>query len=136
MTVIVCLEDRGGMLFNRRRLSRDRVLTANAVELARAEGKRLSMCGFSEKLFEEYSSLIDVDESFLDSGAEICFVENKALAPYLQLIDRLVIYRWNRTYPFDTAIDIDVSKEPWRLLLREELAGYSHEKITKEIYVK
>ena len=91
MTVIVCLEDRGGMLFNRRRLSRDRVLTANAVELARAEGKRLSMCGFSEKLFEEYSSLIDVDESFLDSGAEICFVENKALAPYLQLIDRLVI---------------------------------------------
>ena len=136
MTVIVCLEDRGGMLFNRRRLSRDRVLSADAVELARSEGKKLSMCSFSEKLFEEYSEHITVDEDFLDNGAELCFVENKALAPHLQRIDRLVIYRWNRTYPFDTVIDIDVSTAPWRLLSREEFAGYSHEKITKEIYVK
>ena len=136
MTVIVCLEDRGGMLFNRRRLSRDRVLTADAVAFAKAEGKRLSINSFSEKLFEEYSNFITVDENFLDSDAAVCFVENKALAPHLQRIDRLVIYRWNRTYPFDTAIDIDVSTAPWRLLSREEFAGYSHEKITKEIYVK
>ena len=136
MTAIVCLDDRGGMLFNRRRLSRDRVLTADAVAFAKAEGKKLSINSFSEKLFEEYSNFITVDENFLDSNAAVCFVENKALAPYLQLIDRLVIYRWNRTYPFDTAIDIDVSISPWRLLSQEEFAGYSHEKITKEIYVK
>ena len=136
MTVIVCIDDRGGMLFNRRRLSRDRVLTADAVAFAQAEGKRLSICGFSEKLFEEHTDCVTVDENFLEKNDAVCFVENKALSPLVDRIDRLVLYRWNRTYPFDTALDIDPEKAPWKLLSREEFAGYSHEKITKEIYVK
>ena len=137
MTVIVCLDDRGGMLFNNRRQSRDRVLTADALSLAESEGKKLYICGFSQRLFEGNEGSVIIDEDFLEGkDGRICFVENRALAPYADVIDRLIVYRWNRTYPFDKAIDIDPSARPWRLGSTEEFAGYSHEKITKEIYVK
>ena len=50
MIVIVCTEDRGGMLFNNRRVSKDRTVIQKILELS--EGKKLWIHPFSEKLFE------------------------------------------------------------------------------------
>jgi hypothetical protein len=47
-----------------------------------------------------------------------------------------VVYRWNRRYPGDVFFDLDVSAAPWRCVETEEFVGSSHEKITKEVYVK
>jgi len=43
----------------------------------------------------------------------------------------LILYRWNRTYPAD--LYFTLSLEGWTLERREEFAGSSHEKITKEV---
>ena len=51
MIVIVCTEDRGGMLFNNRRVSKDRTVIQKILELS--EGKKLWIHPFSEKLFEQ-----------------------------------------------------------------------------------
>ena len=50
MTVAVCLCDRGGMLFNNRRQSRDRVLLEYFMALC--DGSRVLISDFSSKLFD------------------------------------------------------------------------------------
>lgn len=137
MKVIVCIDDCNGMLFNKRRQSRDRVLIADVV--SNIFGGNLLITKFSEKLFEEFE--IDsffISEDILEEAEheDYCFIEDKALAPYADRIDELIIYRWNRKYPADTYLDIDPAALSLRLISTTEFAGSSHEKITKEVYSK
>lgn len=136
MTVIFCIDDKGGMLFNKRRQSRDRVVTADMLELAREEGKILSVSPFSEKLFAEAGAEVRVLGDIVSEAkrTDICFVEDIAPTAFGKKVSRLVVYKWNRAYPADFYADTDLSQ--WKLTSSEELSGYSHEKITKEIYVR
>ena len=136
MKVIVCLDDKGGMLFNYRRQSRDRVLNADVVEMAR--GSRLCIDPYSKMLFEEGGAEIVCDTDFLELAqtGDYCFVENRALLPYADKFEEIIIYRWNRRYPTDTFFDVDVDKLGFKCVSTTEFEGYSHEKITKEIFKK
>lgn len=131
MNIIVCVDDKGGTAFNHRRQSRDRVLNEKLLSLT--EGHKLWMAPGSEKLFAG-APQAQVAEDFLDRAApeDFCFVEQAALAPYLEKIDRLCLVRWNRVYPADTWLDLDLTA--WQLVSTEEFPGSSHEKITLEVY--
>ena len=92
MIVIVCTEDRGGMLFNNRRVSKDRTVIQKILELS--EGKKLWIHPFSEKLFEqEHPENCCVDENFLEKAGEgdICFVENQSLKGTEGRIEKLIV---------------------------------------------
>ena len=132
MRVAVCVDDAFGMLFFGKRQSRDRVLIQHLIE--RAEG-RVLISPFSRLLFEQYPQ-VTVSDTPLDEaqGNDLCFIENLPLAPYEDKIDVLYVYHWNRSYPSDKRLDIDLTG--WRLRETEEFVGSSHEKITKETYVK
>ena len=136
MKVIVCLDDKGGMLFGNRRQSRDRVLNADVVQMS--TGVRLCIDPYSKLLFEDSGADILCESDFLDLATEndCCFVENRALVPYIDKIDEVVVYHWNRRYPSDVFFDLDLSKEGFKIVSTEEFAGYSHDKITKEIFRK
>lgn len=135
MQVIVCLEDRGGMLFNGRRVSRDKTVIQKVIELS--EGKRLWIHPFSTKLFgDELPEGICVDENFLKLAekGEFCFVENQALQEVEERIEDVIVFWWNRKYPFDFKLDLDLDK--LGKMTEEEFAGFSHEKITMTKYEK
>ena len=136
MRVIVCLEDKGGMMFNHRRQSRDRVLNADVI--AQCRGAHLCISPYSMLLFEGSDADILCDEDFLELACEgdFCFVEDRALAPYADRIEEVIVYKWNRRYPTDTYFDLDLAALGFNLTSSEEFAGYSHEKITKETYRK
>ena len=132
---IVCVDDRGGVLFNRRRQSQDALLRADA--LAAAAGSRLWMSAYTRSQFrEDTGTALIVDENFLEKAGpgDYCFVEGAALTPHLDRVEAVVLYRWNRCYPFDTSLDLALDRPPWRLASSEEFAGSSHERITKEVY--
>ncbi len=132
MQVIVCLDDRNGMLFNHRRQSRDREVLKEI--LKDAEGKRLWIRPFSQKLFQGAEHRVQVSDSLLDAAGlgETCFVEDLSLAGWEDSIESLTVYRWNRHYPGDFFLDLDLSG--WHLVSQREFPGNSHEKITKEVY--
>lgn len=136
MTVIVCVCDGGGMLFNNRRLSRDRVLMENLSEFI-GDGA-LYISDFSERLFEKTDLCTIVASDPLDCAEkeDFVFVENLSLAQYKNKIDRLVIYKWNRSYPFDFSLDISPEKEKMTLCESTDFKGSSHEEITREIWKK
>ena len=139
MNVIVCVDDHGGVLFNQRRQSRDQILIEDMLGMLEAVGGKLWIAPFSEKLMKPYMENrpnITVDEEYCTKAEseDFCFVENGALKDWEEKIDAVIVYRWNRVYPADTYLDIDLSG--WQLVSTGEFSGASHEKITKEVYRK
>jgi hypothetical protein len=131
MTLIVCLDDRNGMMFNKRRQSQDSVLRARVIK-ASSESK-LWMSPYSAKQFEP-DARIEIDENYQRHADknDFCFVEDMPIS--LRHVDRIIIYRWNRHYPADKHFDIDLDKKGFKLISTDEFAGSSHEKITEDIY--
>lgn len=130
MNIIVCLDQNGGMLFNKRRQSRDEKVFLDIKSYC----DRLYATAFSEKLLHSYDVSFTLDDAMLDRArdGEWCFVESLSLAPYAEKIDRIVIYRWNRIYPQDFSFDLSLNG--YKRVSVTEFAGKSHETITKEIY--
>ena len=134
MTVILCLSEGGGMLFNKRRQSRDRKVISDVV--AMLEGRPLNITDFSKKYLSENGIDTRVwDDPLKECGADdFVFVENLRLCPYAKKIKRLVIYKWNTVYPTDFRIDVEPEKLNMKLLSSIDFEGYSHDKITREIW--
>ena len=131
MQVIITVENRNGMLFNHRRVSRDQKVSERI--LAYCKEKKLWMNAYSAKLFES-NPQICVSETFLEQKDAICFVEDQDVTPYLPEIDTIILFHWNRDYPADLFFTVDLSE--WNRIHQEEFAGKSHEKITMEVYKK
>ena len=133
MNVIVCVDDRMGMLFNHRRQSRDQVL--NDYLLSLRNHAVLRMNSYSAPLFAGAPNVM-IQEDFLNQAQQedFCFVENTDLTPYEDRIRALIICRWNRSYPGDTCLTLDLKS--YKLQYTDEFPGSSHEKITVEVYSK
>ena len=83
MIVMVCVDDKNGMMFNKRRQSQDRVLRQHMLELA--GDKKLWMNAYSRKQFpKEDESRIAVAENGFQNirSGEYCFLEDKDPAQY------------------------------------------------------
>ena len=132
MTLAFCVDDRGGLSFNRRRQSRDRAVSADL--LSQAGECTLWVEPYSRPLFpQEAEHIRTAEEPWTQAGPEdVCFLELTGPAPALERADKLILYRWNRHYPSDRRIALP--PEGWTLTGRAEFPGHSHDVITKEIY--
>ena len=130
---IVCVDDRMGMLFNHRRQSQDRILREYLLQLVGEN--RLLMNEYSGKQFNPAENIC-ISPNFLEEAREedFCFIEDQPLLPYTEQLDSLILCRWNRNYPGDFFLDLDLSG--WKLTSSEEFPGSSHDKITVEVYEK
>jgi hypothetical protein len=128
LRLALCLDDGGGMLFGGRRQSRDSLLIKEL--LSSTEGK-IYITPFSSVLFEEHSSRVEtVDNPFLDApNGSTVFIENIDIAPYEQRIGEIILYKWNRVYPRDKRIDIDLTR--YKVLSKRSFVGSSHARITR-----
>lgn len=134
MHLITCLDDNNGMMFNKRRQSQDCLVREDI--LNNLQGFKLWMNSYSAGQFKDFlADSISIDDNFMSKASErdYCFAENISLKPYLNDINSLILYYWNRKYPADRYFDIDLSD--WELKNTTEFAGNSHEKITKKIYL-
>ena len=135
ITVAVCVDDNLGMTFLGKRVSRDRILVEEFMEMAK--GKRVLASTFSKILFQNYPDVMLCDDPFGEaSDGDFCFIENLYLRPHLEDIATLVIYRWNRAYPKDMRLDVSPDADGFKLIEVKEFVGSSHDKITKEVYSK
>lgn len=125
MKLIVCLDDNNGMMFNNRRQSRDKILIENVLEFCK--GEKLYTNEYSAKLFPE--NAVEICEN-PENG--YCFAENFTVDE--NDIEEIIVYKWNRVYPADVQFNIDLKK--WNLAETVDFAGSSHEKITRERYVR
>ncbi len=133
MNIIVCIDDRNGMLFAGRRVSSDKAVTERIAAIAKEN--RIWLNSYSAKLFEDCKG-INVDERFLDKAesSDYCFVENTDVSNYKDKIESLTVYRWNRKYPSDFKFPLEGIISDMKLASREDFKGNSHDKVTREVY--
>ena len=137
MRVVVCLDNSFGMMFNKRRQSRDRYVVSDIISLL--NGEKLFMSRYSFPLFEKtgYEDIV-VRDDFLDAcgACDTAFVEDRRLLSYEDGIETMITYMWNRDYPSDTRLDLIPEGDGWQLTETFEFPGYSHDLITRNTYVR
>lgn len=133
MNLIICIDDAGGMMFNRRRQSRDRVLCARLLEMTK--GARLWVTPYTARQFEDGAELCVSDTPWADAAeGDYYFAEDGEIP--VENAEKIYLYRWNRLYPSDRKFTADLSALGFVQKGSEDFAGYSHECITEEIYIK
>jgi len=103
-----------GILFNNRRQSRDRRIIEDIIK---ETGGNIFMDDYSLPMFLEYKEISD--NYFAERNCP-------------KLPEMVTVYNWNRKYPADVYLPIDLTQ--YELLEETEFPGYSHEKITKQFY--
>ena len=128
ITVALTLDDDGGMTFFGKRQSRDRVLIS---ELCDSIPGKIYINNFSSHVFagHEDKAIISADPIADCPDGGTVFIENLPLAPHADMIERIILYKWNTRYPSDKRIDISFSG--YEVEGKKEFAGRSHDKITK-----
>lgn len=130
MFIITCLDDNNGIAFNHRRQTKDRVVIE---DIQKTVGeKKFWMTEYSAKLFDSMSNIKICEKPEKQAKKEeYLFLELEAIDTSDEQIEQLIIYRWNRVYPADVSVCIG---DEWKLAQSLDFAGFSHEKISKEIY--
>ena len=129
MVLSFCLEDRGGLSFQGKRLSRDRLLTE---DLWQRSGQNLWMAPESACLFA--GKTVTARRDFLTSAPPEawCFAEHGPLYPGAVRAEKLAVYWWNRRYPADVFCDVGLTK--WHKAEELVFCGFSHPEIRLEVY--
>ena len=134
MKVIVCLDDSNGMLFNKRRQSRDSSVINDIVDMT--EAQKLFCNAYTAKLFAENKTCIVSDEILVNPCEEGYYFFENVLPTSIEHFSEVIIYRWNRKYPGDLFFNIELEGNGFKKSKIIEFEGSSHEKITKEIWRK
>lgn len=134
MILAVCLDDNFGMSFLGRRQSRDREVSSRM--LSRLGNGRLWLEPRSAELFDKEDPRIKTVNMLPDGCADedVLFCEKLSLVENLTRFSEFWIFRWNCVYPADVYFPIDEVKECFILSESMDFAGFSHERITLEVY--
>lgn len=136
MKLILCTDERGGMAFNKRRVSRDRLMIDNLVKYI-GDGI-LYAEQYSAELFSDASLnliLSDAPEKSAERG-DFVFIETRSPAELAENAEELIIYNWNRRYPFDITMGFNPKELGFKLKTKLEFEGSSHDLISREVYIK
>ncbi len=131
MILITCVEKNNGMLFNNRRVSRDRKVIED-IRIIVGDSEIL-ITDFSKELFisDENVRTVNVIEK---RNEQFYFLEDVQPSTIEDKIEKIILYNWNVDYPADMYFDIDLKE--WKLESEYEFEGFSHEKITRKIYIR
>lgn len=134
MKIAVCLDDRDGICFAGRRLSKD--ICQREDLLAMTAPGPLWMSRYCAAQFGTLPEFVIVDDDFLEKAApeDWCFVEREDVTTVSDRISRVAIYRWNRSYPADRKFPLELFCHRWQQRDCREFPGKSHETITLEVY--
>lgn len=137
MIPIVCIENRYGMLFNKRRVSKDIELIKWLLEYI--QPYKLWYNSYTSALFKDLDiqplDNVICDEEFIKKAEEhdYCLIENVDITQYREYYNEIIVCKWNRDYPSDVKLNINESDVTTREIIAE-IVGKSHKNITIELW--
>jgi len=132
LKLIVCMDDRCGVLFNNRRVSSDKEVIKHIRNIT--AGGTLMCSSYSACLFPAGSVCIR-ENLPKDLPDALCyFLEGQDPTPVADRVSELVIYRWNRVYPSDYQFPLELFDTRMHVVAQGEFPGNSHARITWEVY--
>lgn len=140
MTCFLTLDINNGLLFNKRRLSQDKVVTQDIMNYVQSNNARLFLTSYSRKIFPDNIACeftvcdAPYDISNIRGSSNCIFAENLSPIPHIDSIDKLVIYYWNKEYPSDVRFDINPEEFGFRLSDCVDYSSNTHPRITRLIF--
>lgn len=135
MILIFTLDNQNGTNLAGKRQSRDRVVGEKIIELANG---RLHILEKTVSFFKNNDMSNTACTVFSDlwrlPNDAVFFAEEVVPQELMEQAEKIYVFRWNRQYP-SMAKD-RVTLETFNKAIVEEFPGYSHEKITLEVYEK
>lgn len=121
MEVIYCVDNNLGISFNNRRVSSDKEIINDIYK----DYDCINIFKRSEDLFKgkKYNVIESIDN-------DVYFLEDN----YNIFSSKLILYKFNRDYPSDVKLNYDLSK--YKMISSYNFKGNSHDKITKEVYIR
>ena len=133
MTLIFCIDNNFGLMFNKRRQSRDSAVLEDIKQYS--DNDTIYISAYSEKLFNENGISYTICDNF-NSVDGICFIEDKYSPDLLALADEVLLYHWGKVYPADVRFDVDLLNADFTLTETSVFKGTSHNEIKKERYTR
>ena len=134
MILIFCTDKNGGLYFNNRRQSSDKLVYKRIKEIT--ADKKLYTGSYSYQILEQNNieCLVENNVSLLLDEDVYYFCEITDVNSLCNKCDKIIIYNWNRDYPYDIKLD----KSMFNFIVESEFdfEGNSHDKITETIYSK
>ena len=137
MKVIICVDDRGGVSYHGRRLSQDRLQRIDVIQRFASHGfcMKKETADLYHQIDKRCYQVIPAWKQVLSSD-RWWVSEDIEFLQWLDQLEELVIYRWNRLYPSDKKLLLSLPVADWRCILHDSFVGSSHAKIDVEHYVK
>ena len=136
MTIIVCVDDELGMMFNNRRQSKDSIVRERILQMS-VKGS-LWMNHYTESQFEDaYADNVNISDKFMGEAEDddFCFVEDPDdILGYEDSVEMIIMYCWNKSYPCDKVFDFNL--DDWVCIQETEFEGTSHDCITEKMFVR
>ena len=136
MKLVVCVDDNFGILFNKRRQSSDKMQRMDLKNIVL--NSKVYLSRYSYDLYKDMDFNFEiVDENMVENihieDDSFFIYEGEFLEKFIEKVDEIICYFWNRDYPFDKTFDIlDEFKE----ISRFDFKAKSHDKIERKIYVR
>lgn len=106
---------------------------------------RLKMISNEALLYMSYNSylqfgcypMIMIDDNFLDIAGEdsYCFVEDTDITPYIDRIDKIILYKWNKKFSSKLKFDNSILNK-FNIVSQKSFYGDHFLKISEEVYEK
>ena len=134
MKLVVCLDENKGIRFFGKRQSQDELQRKNLFKLI--GNAKLFLSEYSYDLYKDSKFNFEIIYENTEIVEDSVFLyEGEFLDRFLPYVDEIIVYFWNRDYPFDETFD-EFLQDCWNEKEVLEFKGKSHEKITRKIFVK
>lgn len=128
-TIALCVDKDNGRLFYNQRTSCDREVQRRLLDMTdKLYVDSYTARQFSSGYHDEKLCVVDSPASISDG---LAFIEKEDIPDDA---DRIIIFNWNRKYPADKWLDFSFSG--WRKTKKEDFEGYSHPKVTMNVWVR
>ena len=127
LKIIITLDDKYGYSLFGKRLSKDRRLIQDML----SSFDRIYTTEYSAHIIGSSGKVICPIPDDIANDA-VLFLEATDIPD--EKADQLIVYRWNRHYPSDRKYIPE--EHGWKKQSSSDFQGYSHKKITKEIYTR
>jgi hypothetical protein len=142
MRLVYILDQKNGLLFNKRRQSKDSILIDNVIQkVNEVENATLWLSDYSRELFVDSGlELKDINELSLAEASDKDFIFIEDVSVDIQDVlentesnHYLYLYKWNKVYPADRRLDVTEDYfNHFEVLSTETFEGNSHEEIYLE----
>lgn len=134
MKLVVCLDKNNGIRFFHKRQSQDEFQRKNLFELI--GNTKFYLSEYSFELYKDFDFNFEIiNKNTVIVENSIFLYEGDFLEKFLPSVDEIIVYFWNRDYPFDETFE-EFLNYGWKERELFEFRGTSHEKITRKIFIK